>query len=262
MARIRTIKPSFFTSHSNADLPVATRLTYIGLWTYCDDSGRGVDDARLVKAAIWPLDDNYTARKVEKDLTYLATAGKILRYEVNGRRYLSVVDWEHQKISHPTKSNLPDPPEPSGVALEDSGAAPEDDGEIPLGIRNKEGNKESSSSSESVASGSGTTPEDEGRILEAARLVGTYRFPTTPPDVKFPQAWRRTVTENVLGEDDGKLRRLASEHPYEDASYLAKRFLTQPSPYPTYEPPTEAGPVLSAVELGPLRSKLHQGKSA
>jgi hypothetical protein len=110
MARIRTIKPSFFRSLSMAAHPLSTRLTFIGLWTYVDDSGRGVDDARLVKAELWPLDDGMTARKVENELRRLADAGQIIRYEVEGRRYLAVTEWEqHQRINRPTPSVLPPP---------------------------------------------------------------------------------------------------------------------------------------------------------
>jgi hypothetical protein len=110
MARIRTIKPSFFRSLSMAAHPLSTRLTFIGLWTYVDDSGRGVDDARLVKAELWPLDDGMTARKVENELRRLADAGQIIRYEVEGRRYLVVTEWEkHQRINRPTPSVLPPP---------------------------------------------------------------------------------------------------------------------------------------------------------
>lgn len=107
MARIRTIKPGFFHDLGMAGLPIPTRLTYVGLWTYVDDSGRGVDDARLVKADVWPLDDNYTTRKVEKDLAMLADADRICRYESEGRRYLHIVRWDHQRINRPQRSLIP-----------------------------------------------------------------------------------------------------------------------------------------------------------
>lgn len=109
MARIRTVKPSFFTDLTIAELPIATRLTFIGLWTHVDDEGRCVDDARLVKAAIWPLDDAYTVRKVEADLALLESKGRIVRYEADGKRCIAVVNWSHQKISHAQPSNLPAP---------------------------------------------------------------------------------------------------------------------------------------------------------
>jgi hypothetical protein len=150
MARIRTIKPAFFSSLSNADLPVGTRLTWIGLWTYVDDKGRGVDDARLVKAAVWPLDDSYTTKKVEADLVKLEKAGKIGRYIHDGQRYLAVVKWrDHQRIDKPQRSTLPPAPwEPKsgndpGTGQEDSGnvpgTPPPDDGNAPGTMPPKDG---------------------------------------------------------------------------------------------------------------------------
>lgn len=110
MARIRTIKPEFFTSLTISSLPFRARLTFVGLWTQVDDSGRWVDDARLVRAAIWPLDD-VTLSDVEDDLKEIASKHLITRYEVAGRRYLHVRGLnEHQRINKPTPSKLPAPP--------------------------------------------------------------------------------------------------------------------------------------------------------
>lgn len=109
MARIRTVKPEFFTSLSNADLPIPTRLTFIGLWTHVDDEGRCVDDARLIKAALWPLERSVKA--IEEDLAALEKSDKIHRYIVDGRRYLVVTEWSrHQHINRPKESRLPQPP--------------------------------------------------------------------------------------------------------------------------------------------------------
>lgn len=110
MARIRTIKPEFFTSLTVASLPVEARLTFIGLWTHCDDEGRCVDDARLIKAAVWPLDDRLST-DVELDLKRLSESSLILRYKVGERSYLTVRGWgEHQRINRPTRSKLPAAP--------------------------------------------------------------------------------------------------------------------------------------------------------
>lgn len=106
MPRIRTIKPEFFTSLSNADLSLATRLTFIGLWTHVDDEGRCVDDARLIKAAVWPLER--TVKAVEADLKKLDTADKIIRYESDGRKYIAVTEWSrHQHINRARPSRIP-----------------------------------------------------------------------------------------------------------------------------------------------------------
>jgi hypothetical protein len=121
LARIRTIKPSFFTSDDVSALPLRARLTWIGLWTHCDDAGRAKDNVRLIKAAIWPLDD-VSLRDIEDDLGTLADRGRIVRYEADGQRYLAITNWsEHQKISRPTPSKIPEPsPNGTGPLSEDS----------------------------------------------------------------------------------------------------------------------------------------------
>ena len=111
MARIRTIKPEFFTSLTIADLPLTARLTFVGLWTHADDAGRCIDDPRLIKAALWPLDDR-TAADIETDLKLLSESSLITRYILNRKRYLAVTNWdEHQRINRPTASKLPAPEE-------------------------------------------------------------------------------------------------------------------------------------------------------
>lgn len=110
MARIRSIKPGFFTSEDVSRLPLRARLTWIGLWTHCDDQGRAKDNVKLIKAAVWPL-DGVSLRDIEEDLATLAAHGRIVRYEVDGRRYLAVTNWgDHQKPNRPTTSRLPAPP--------------------------------------------------------------------------------------------------------------------------------------------------------
>ena len=110
MARIRSIKPDFFTSEAVSDLPMRARLTWVGLWTQCDDHGRAKDNSRLIKAAIWPL-DNVSLSEIEEDLITLADHRRIVRYVVDGKGFLAVVNWhEHQAISKPSKMRHPAPP--------------------------------------------------------------------------------------------------------------------------------------------------------
>lgn len=106
MARIRSIKPEFFTSEVVACLPISARLTFVGLWTYVDDNGVGLANPRLINAAIWPLEDDPTAalRRTLEDLQSLSEAGLIVLYESFGKRLIFVKGWdEHQKVSHPKK---------------------------------------------------------------------------------------------------------------------------------------------------------------
>jgi hypothetical protein len=96
MARIRNIKPEFFVSETVSALPLRARLTWIGLWTHCDNHGRARDNTKLIKGAVWPL-DNVSLKEIDEDLETLAEHGRIVRYEVAGKRYLMVTNWgEHQ----------------------------------------------------------------------------------------------------------------------------------------------------------------------
>ena len=79
MARIRTIKPEFFTSIVVASVSIPAAMAFVGLWTHCDDAGRAVDDARLIKAALFPLRDEVTPEVVEGYVEELAQAGLAVR---------------------------------------------------------------------------------------------------------------------------------------------------------------------------------------
>jgi hypothetical protein len=135
VARIRSIKPEFFTSEIVASLPLSARLTFIGLWTYVDDNGVGLDNERLILAAVWPLEEDIVqaVQRTREDLRSLSGAGLVTRYGDGRRRLIHISSWEeHQKVSHPRKPRYPLPTSPlssTNGALESfgksSGAAPE-----------------------------------------------------------------------------------------------------------------------------------------
>jgi hypothetical protein len=135
MARIRTIKPETFTSESISALTLAARWTFVGLWTHVDDEGRCRDNAKIIRGALWPNEDEtVTSKDVEAHLAELEHAEMICRYEAGGARYIHVVNFhKHQKISHPTPSKLPECPHavhpaPKPPPSDDSGSSPEDSG--------------------------------------------------------------------------------------------------------------------------------------
>jgi hypothetical protein len=132
MARMRSIKPEMFRSLTVSGWPVAVRWTFAGLLTYLDDSGRGIDDERLVKAEVYPVDDDTTARKVGQHLTTIAAHGPLCRYQVAGKKYLHVTSWrEHQRINRPTSSRIPpcpthESPVSTHVRLSEDSVSPHD----------------------------------------------------------------------------------------------------------------------------------------
>lgn len=117
MARIRTVKPEFWTHEKTTACSRDARLLFIGLWNFADDSGRAHDSSRELKMRILPGDDDITSAHVEKWLVDLAAAGLIVRYVVDGKRFIQINGWHHQKIQHPSPSNFPSPPEPSQALM-------------------------------------------------------------------------------------------------------------------------------------------------
>lgn len=112
MARIRTIKPGFWTDEKLAEVPRGARLTFAGIISACaDDAGRFKANPRVVRGAIYALDDTVTVADVAAELEQLGGIGVVTFYTVNGERFGLVVNWtKHQKIDRPTPSQLPPPP--------------------------------------------------------------------------------------------------------------------------------------------------------
>jgi hypothetical protein len=109
--RIRSTKPEFWRSLTVAKLTIPARLTFKGVWNYCDDYGRGMDSSHLLKADLYPHDDDIVPAVVERHLQQMEDVGLIVRYRVGAKRYLAVTNWEeHQRVDHPKESTIPQPP--------------------------------------------------------------------------------------------------------------------------------------------------------
>ena len=112
MGRIRSLKPEFFRSRSLAKCSREARLTFQGLWCEADDNGVGVADARILKGAIWPLDDDITHAHLDAHLEELMRTAHIFLYFAHGERYFQVRNWDaHQSASmRRGKGKYPLPP--------------------------------------------------------------------------------------------------------------------------------------------------------
>ncbi|OKH68058.1 hypothetical protein EB74_34135 [Mycobacterium sp. SWH-M5] len=115
--RIRSIKPEFWRSEDISAIEEwGTRLLFIGLWSYVDDNGVGLDRVPLIAADLFAddlaRDPRETLARVSRGLQQLSAAGRIVRYTLDGRQFLYVNNWEkHQRIDRPNKPRypLPDP---------------------------------------------------------------------------------------------------------------------------------------------------------
>ncbi|MDK9494351.1 hypothetical protein QEZ40_000223 [Streptomyces katrae] len=109
MARIRTIKPEAFESEDLAAVDVTAVLTFFGLLTQADDSGRFRDHPAIIAGRLWALRPEHTPAHVAHDLEQLAEAGLVCRYTgCDGKSWLHIVTWDrHQKINRASESRLP-----------------------------------------------------------------------------------------------------------------------------------------------------------
>ncbi|WP_372404595.1 hypothetical protein [Streptomyces luteireticuli] len=126
MARIRTIKPEAFCSESLAAVSIAAERTFFGLLTQADDHGRFRDQPAVIAGLLWSLRPEHGPLEVEEDLSQLADAELICRYEgAEGKRYLHIVTWRrHQKINRPSGVRHPACPRHDGTSSDESPAAP------------------------------------------------------------------------------------------------------------------------------------------
>src|SRR5438105_2950653 len=124
MPRMRMLKPGFFLNENLAELPPLVRLLFAGLWTIADRAGRLEDRPKRIKAALFPWDEF----DVDKALDELANSQErfVIRYEVNGRKYLQVSNFaahQHPHVREPP-SELPPPPTKYRLGIASTGDAP------------------------------------------------------------------------------------------------------------------------------------------
>jgi len=110
VAKIRTIKPQFWTSEQVMEVSPLARLLFIGLWNFCDDKGVHPVAYKTLKAEVFPADD-ITVAQVTALITELIRAGLLGEFsDESGRSWWCVTGWHHQLITRPAKSRYPSPP--------------------------------------------------------------------------------------------------------------------------------------------------------
>ncbi len=97
MARIRTIKPEFFTSSDIVSLTPLSRLFYIALWCEADREGRLSWNTKTFKMRYLPADNC----NIEELSDELINAGLIIIYEYEGKSYAEIPSFKvHQMINN------------------------------------------------------------------------------------------------------------------------------------------------------------------
>jgi hypothetical protein len=108
MARIRSIKPEFWTSEQVMECSLNARLLFIGMWNFADDLGRLSMSPKSIKAQIFPSDD-INSETILGMIQELSNNGLVLLYTVDDKDYLQITGWQHQRIDKPQPGKYPSP---------------------------------------------------------------------------------------------------------------------------------------------------------
>jgi hypothetical protein len=200
VARMRTIKPEACTSESLALVDRAVRWTFAALWTHCDDEGRAVWNLRLIKAAIYPLDDTMTAAAIEDDMNELTRVGALCRYEVAGKSYVHVPSWsDHQHPNRKVESKLPPCPKTDHSPSAD------------LHLTEDAVSTHGAVTSVVVVGGVG----GDGGVEGAGRNAGTLAVIETPTAQTIVAEWidrsKKRPPERVIGQVSKEIRQMLAE---------------------------------------------------
>jgi hypothetical protein len=236
VARIRTIKPGFWTDSKVVALSPFARLMFIGMWNFAGcDIGHLSDDAAAIKRQVLPDDDV----NAEALLAELVESGMVARVQtLSGRRYLHVVHLgDHQKtdirwsprcnVCAETRPNSPTLPETPAQHDETRASVTQTPPSSPQERKGKERNKTSSTATRS-------TDDDP----DFTRFWDVY--PRKVGKGEARKVWARLIkagvnpTEVLAGveryRDDTVRRRLSLEYIKHPGPWLnAERWTDQPA---------------------------------
>jgi hypothetical protein len=97
VARSRNIKPGFFRNEDLVQLPYEARLLFAGLWCLADREGRLEDRPFQIKLEIFPVD----GVDINALLNALASRRLIIRYSIDGGRYIWIPKFKDHQSPHP-----------------------------------------------------------------------------------------------------------------------------------------------------------------
>lgn len=172
MARIRTIKPEFWSDEKMAPMSDACRLIFLALISMADDYGRLIDSEKQVEAFVWPFEKR--TKDVHTSLAQLAAIGRIERgRNASGQSVIQIANWhKHQRVDKPNPNSSIREIVPEGGA-NSSGGVPE-----------------------SVANDSGSAPEKVSKDLDLGSVPRSYvradaRFAKRSTNSRKPKSERQ-----------------------------------------------------------------------
>lgn len=212
MARIRTIKPEFWSSEQIVELSPTARLLFIGLWNFCDDAGNHPASPRTLKMQVFPGDD-FTADQITGYVGEMIAARLIVEYQAEEKIYWHVTGWHHQKIEKPNYK-YPAAPNQKFDDHSANGSRPFD----PV----RECNSNSKGKEKDVSVNARTREDDENQNQKNAdaiplpdKICATITaWAETDHGVELLKGWKRDTgySDRTHGPTTGELRKFIAHH--------------------------------------------------
>lgn len=113
----RQIRASFWNDPDLAfEFTRDERLCYTGLWQLADDSGCLECDPRTIKLLLFPIDADVTPEVISKWIDHFVGVGKLIPYEVSGRRCGSIKNFHiYQTLDKPAPPSRDSVPLPEWI---------------------------------------------------------------------------------------------------------------------------------------------------
>lgn len=245
----RQVKADFWTDPDLLQLHRDMRTLYHGLWHCAEDSGCLEDSAFTIKILLFPspLDAEITVERIAEWIEHFVSMGKVVRYEVQGKRYLFLTNFhKHQKLRNPGASEVPLPAWVRWTETQYDAAGKRQPGHYivmpPYGQDSEQPRKVADPVHDSCGSHTDPVPtpyqpRTGSKVREDKVREGKIREDSSPPDSLPPDATEqeRTILHELkevkgypldLPKDLAFIRGLSIEFPQVDLLSQAKRWRT------------------------------------
>jgi len=241
MARIRSVKPEYWTSEQVMDCSMIARLAFIGMWNFCDDAGIHPASAKTLKAEVFPADEILIS-EVQLLVDELKNVGLISEYEVAGKLYWQVTGWHHQKIEKPNyKHPKPINHEPVGDQSATSRRPVGDQSTTERRGEEKESKGiDTSLSSSAHESENNAPPTRKGLVCGLLRKAGMLdAAPHYLPDDVWEKIFAKRTNEEIVEVAKAKMAAMPNQRI--GLKYIAPALLDDPIPINARASPDHPG---------------------
>lgn len=217
MARIRSIKPEFWSDEKVATLSHGCMAFFIGLWNFCDDEGKARNSPRQL-ALQMPV---FRSKDILTWLRTLSEVGLVQFSECS--QWVLVTNWKHQKIDRPRLPEVKNQ-EIQWVAISDS----TNDRDRSSSIRRKD----------RIGSGSDRIGSDDTRKTKSAApplasLSAIAPQKTNEFIARYCELWkgRHKSAAPIVGKDAGIAKRLSKSLSREKSDLYLTAYFEMPDAY-------------------------------